>query len=121
LHSIIIETEIANAEGIEDGGDAGGCALGVMSDERGPRGPAGIVARLHLAFEVVRVQIDDPRDEVIPVEIETARACGFDSGYAAVADHDCARRDRVGEDEVRVGKNDFLGHWIPMGRGRNLG
>ena len=68
----------ADAQGIEHGGDAGGRDLRVMGQHRGDRVPAHFRARRVVAFEMVGVEFDQARDDVVaPMSSPAASAaCG---------------------------------------------
>ena len=71
--ALLVEAEIAEAQRVEHGGDAGRGALRVMRHHRRARRPARQRARLHLAFQIVGVHIDDAGNQVIAVQVERAR------------------------------------------------
>lgn len=111
--AILLEAEIADAEGIENRGDARARALGVMGDHGGAGRPARIDARLHLALEVVGMEVDDAGDEQVAGKID--RACGVarsgrDSRNAAQACDEAALDDLIGEDQAPAGENRLIGH-----------
>ena len=64
-----VEAEIAEAERVQHGGHARRRALRVMRQHRGARRPARSGARLHLAFQVVGVDVDHAGDQVVAVEV----------------------------------------------------
>ena len=69
LFAILVETEIAHAKSVTHGCDAGGGALGVVSNERRTRWPACRVARLDLPLEVVGVKVDNAWEDEVAVQI----------------------------------------------------
>ncbi len=71
--AFLVEPEIAQAQRIQHRGDAGGGALRVMRHHRRTRRPAGQRTRLHLAFEIVGVHIDNAGNQVVAVEIDRRR------------------------------------------------
>ena len=66
--AVLLVAEVADAERVQHRGHAGGGALRVVRDHRLARGPAGAAARMHLAFEVVGMQIDRAGDQRVAVE-----------------------------------------------------
>ncbi len=59
----------ADAQRVEDGGDAGGRDLCVMRQHRGKRVPAHLGARRVVAFEVVGVQFDQAGNQEIAAHV----------------------------------------------------
>ena len=74
--ALLVEAEIAEAERVEHRGDAGGGALRIMRDHGGARRPARQRARLHLALQVVGVDIDDAGDQVVAVQVARGKRRG---------------------------------------------
>ena len=72
LDALLVEAEVAQAERVQHRGDAGGGALRVVRHHGGAGRPARQAARLHLAFQVVGVDIDDAGDEVVAVQVDRA-------------------------------------------------
>ena len=59
----------ADAQRVEHGGDAGRRHLGVMRQHRGDRVPAHFRARRVVALEMVGVQFDQPRNDVVAFHV----------------------------------------------------
>ena len=70
--ALLVEAEIAQAQRVEHGGDAGRGALRVMRHHGGARRPARQRARLHLPFQIVGMQIDDAGNQIVAVHVERA-------------------------------------------------
>ncbi len=97
----------ANADGVEDGGDAECGDLGVMREEGGKAGPAG-AAGLEVFFEIVGVDFDQAGEQEVAIKIEGggggARRIG-NFGDAAGGDFEGAEKGGRGADQAAVGKN----------------
>ena len=107
-HPLLVEAEIAEAQRIEHRGDAGRGALRVVRDHRRARRPACQRARLHLAFQIVGVGIDDAGDQVVAVEVVgggRAGAARLHVGDATVSHHQCAVQRRIGQHQDGVGED----------------
>mgnify|MGYP001191752746 CR=1 FL=1 len=108
LPAPLVEAEITEAERIEHRGHAGRGALRVMREHRGTGRPAGIAARLHLAFEVVGMHVHHAGDQVVALQVARAgrvAAAGLHIGDAPVADQQRAVDDLTGQDEEGVGQD----------------
>ena len=68
--ALLVEAKIAETQRVEHGGNAGGGALRVMRHHRRARRPTRQRARLHLAFQIIGMQIDDTGNEIIAVHVE---------------------------------------------------
>ena len=60
----------ADAERIEDGGDAGGGDLGVVGDHRAQRVPADLRPRSEVALEMIGMELDQARDDGVAGHVE---------------------------------------------------
>ena len=114
-----IEAEIAEAERIQHRRDTRRDGLRVMRQHGGTRRPAGIGARLHLAFQIVGVHIHDAGDQVLPAQILRGcqvAAAWLDLDDPLATDHDGAMDDLIPQDELGVGQ-DGVGRHAASGRG----
>ena len=76
-------------------------------------GQRALCARLHLAFQVVGVHIDDAGDQVVAVEVYRASACaapGLHLGDAVAAMTTVPDRTSSRQDEDGVGQDGLVGH-----------
>jgi hypothetical protein len=65
---------VADAERVQHRGDAGGGELGVVRDEGRQRRPEHLRSRVDVPLKVVRVELDEARDEVVALQIERLAA-----------------------------------------------
>ena len=96
-----------DADGVEHGGDARGGDLGVMRLHRGHRVPAHLGARRIMDLEVVGMQFDKARDQVIPVQIGAGAGGGADIGDDAAIDAHRALQHFIGQYDPGIGKDEI--------------
>ena len=110
---VLVEPKIAKTQRVEHSGDAGSGALRIMRDHGGARRPARQRARLHLAFQVVRMDIHDTGDQIVAIEVMHGE-CGGPAGLhvddRAAAQHQRAMQHRIGQDQDCIGQDRFVGH-----------
>ncbi len=101
----------ADAKGIEHGRDAGRRDLRVIGEHRAAGVPQHRRARQEMGFEVVRVQFDQARREIVAVEVEAlARRVAFAHlGDAPVLDAHAARKDTGRGDDPGVADDERMG------------
>ena len=96
----------ADAHAIAHRGDAGRRDLPVVRQHRRLRRPAHLRPRLELALEIVGVQLDQARQQIVAVEVDRVRrgAPGRqDLLDHAPIDHDAALDDRIRGDDPGIG------------------
>ena len=93
---------------VKDGGDADAGQFSVMGEDGGGVGPVHAGARLHVAFQIVGVQLDQTGRDVIPAAVDGPRgnrvAFG-DPGDVVALKMQRAAHHPVGQDQVGIGKN----------------
>ena len=95
--TLLVEAQIAEAQRVEHGGHAGGGTLRVMRHHRRARRPARQRARLHLAFQIVGVHVDDAGNQVVAVHVDApgnAERPGCTSRYRRLARRRCRAAPR---------------------------
>ena len=100
-----VETEIAEAERVQHRGHARRRALGVMREHGGTARPAGVGARLHLPFQVVRVDVHHAGNQMVAAEIlrrGKAAPARLHLGDQSATQHGGAGHDGVGQHEQGV-------------------
>src|SRR5262245_14593948 len=103
-----LEAHVAQAERIVDGRDAGGCDLRIVSEERRQVGPTHFGPRHQMALEVVRVQLDESRHEVVALEVlANASVTLVEPDDPSVAHRRDAVDYFVGKHDARVSEDRF--------------
>ena len=108
--------EIAHAHGVEHRRDARGRHLRVVGEQGRHGRPAHAGARLQVLLEVVGVQLDQSRDQVVAVPV--LRAGRGAAARLQIDDHPIAHRygrhgDLVGRDDPGVGDDPVCGVLMP--------
>ena len=94
-----IKAKITKAQRIQNRGDTSGNTLRIMRDHGGTRRPARIGARQHLAFQIIRVDINNAGDQMIAFQIKRAlclAAARLDFGNQPITQHQRAIQHRIG-------------------------
>ena len=106
---IVVE---ADAQCVEDSGDAGGGNLGVMREHCGEGVPAYLGARRIVPLKMVGMQFDQAwYQEVAAHVLAGARRPRRNVGDYAIADCERAFDDFVGQHDARIGENQFGRHF----------
>ena len=112
-HLVRIEAAIlvrAHAQAVEHGRDARRRDLRVMCLDRRDRIPPHPGAGRIVAFEMVGMQLDQPRDQVVAIEILADRAGGRHVRDKSVADQHRPGLHLVAQDDGGVAEHGFLRH-----------
>jgi hypothetical protein len=104
---------LADAQRVEDGGDAGGGHLGVVRQQRGHLGPLHLRARHQVALEVVGVHLDQAGQQVVALEVDGGHAgvAVVQRGDAAVHHRETALHQLVRQHHAGVGEHHRSAHW----------
>ena len=115
--------EIAERERIQAGGDAGGDERGVMGEHGGHRRPGDADAGHELRIEVVGMQFDQTRQQVVAGEVDRLgiAGIGFYSVDVSVANTQRPVYDAVGQNELRIGQGEVDDRAGMRGNGCHVG
>jgi hypothetical protein len=118
-HPVGLATHVAQRQRVEHGRDAGGGDLGVVCHHRRHARPFDAGTRREVLLEIVGMQLDQARHEIVAFEIGGAggaRAARIHLDDAAVADHDSAVEFGIERDHAGVRENRFSAHVCAPGR-----
>src|SRR6185437_7749127 len=107
-----VEAQVTDAKRVEHRRYTGGRALRIVRDHRGTRWPSGVAARLDLPLEIIRVQVNEPCNQIISVKVNSswcAHAPINDLPNAVIADHNRSIAYAGREHQFAIGQ-DRLGH-----------
>ena len=116
-HPHILTNEVAVIVGadthrIENRRDARCCNLRIMGLNRSVDIPAHFRTRRVMAFELVGVQLDEARNDIIAIHVIAAIGIALIDGCNfAVTDQDRTGNNLVSEHDLRIFQNDFISHW----------
>ncbi len=103
----------SDAHRVEDGGDARSGNLHIMRVQRRLRIPEDARSGPIVIFQVVRVQFDQARDQIIAAEVFALQAyASVDARNPARANHQASLDDLVRQHDAGIGEDDF-GHDQP--------
>ncbi len=106
LDALALAAIDADADTVAHRGDAGGGDLPVVGEHRGLGRPAHLRARLELALQVVGVQLDQPRQQIVAIEIDALRSGAPGRQQllnGAPIDHEAALDDRIRGHDPGIG------------------
>jgi hypothetical protein len=118
LDPVGVTADVAQRQRIEHRGDAGGGDLRVVRHDRRHSRPLDAWSRREVLFHVVGMQLDEPRHEIVALQVDGAgvAAALADIDDVAVAHHDGAVELGVGGDDAAVREDDLGTHACAPGK-----